>query len=333
MAFDAILIIDDVGFNVNGRHIRSGMIVTAIARVGDIVGDVAHLAIGIFALVAVIDRKSVFDQTRRLPTGNGMARGAIFAELSEMHLGIRMARDAIFRRAFETIIDVAFGAGDLGMFAGECVNGLVIKALQSIRAVVTGDTRLAHLFAMIGDIFRVMRLVAIDARRSHGGGLDLGIGRCRGVAGATRQSGIRVIALMVDERKAELVVRETIGRDARQRGVAPFMLGVTRRAILGIAHLGMNAARAGDLLADIGMTFFAEFRRGSLKRRVAQVTLRLKIGVRREIGEWLVIGMFQTECTRRKRRTTREHERAQQNNDEKYGCATTQRRAQIFRQF
>ncbi len=84
MTFGAIPEISNVCFKMNGGHITWRMIVTAVAGVGGVIGGVAHLAIQVLALVAVIDGKGVLDQARGTPTGNGMTRGTIGAELSFM---------------------------------------------------------------------------------------------------------------------------------------------------------------------------------------------------------------------------------------------------------
>ena len=62
---------------------------------------------------------------------------------------------------------------------------------------MTGDTRFAHLLAMVGDKRCVFFLVTRDARREDVGRFDFWV-LLKGMTSATRHCRLAVIALMMD---------------------------------------------------------------------------------------------------------------------------------------
>jgi len=142
-----------------------------------------------------------------------------------------VARHAILRRAAKNVVGVTLDARDCGVLAVEPINACVLETLQTIRPIVTSETRFTHLAAMIGDEWRVPLTMTIDACRQHIHGFDLGVLGRKTVTRPTRYRGPGVIDLMIDECEPKLIVRKTIGRCARHADGATLVIGVTRDAI------------------------------------------------------------------------------------------------------
>ena len=84
----------------------------------------------------------------------------------------------------------------------------MIESGHLTRAIMATQAGIAHLATMTRDKFCVSILVAFDARRLHCHSIGfLILGRI-GMAGTTGHCRTAIIALMRDERKAKLVVRD-----------------------------------------------------------------------------------------------------------------------------
>ncbi len=127
MAFEAILIIGNVRFDMNGCHVLLCVLMATETSVARVIRRMTNSAIRVFALVPMIERKRVLDKSRRTPSNGGMAGSAIGSKLSAMDLRIGVTRNAIGRRAAIAIIDVTLRAGDVGMFAIERKHGRMIE--------------------------------------------------------------------------------------------------------------------------------------------------------------------------------------------------------------
>lgn len=127
MTFDAILIIGNVRFEMHGGHILLRMFMATITGVARVIRRMTNFAIRISAFVSMIERKRVFDESRRSPRGGSMASGAIGSKLSTMDLGIGMTAHAILRRATITFVDVTLDTRHRRMFAVEWKDRRVIE--------------------------------------------------------------------------------------------------------------------------------------------------------------------------------------------------------------
>lgn len=164
------------------------------------------------------------------------------------------------------------------------------------------DARFAHLFAMIGDEHRIFFLVTLDACGADIRRFDLLVLPKR-MTRTTCQRGLIVVALMIDQGKAKLIVRENIGRGTGEIGSTPFMIDMTCSTIGRVAQDSVNALRLRDLIAHVIVTLDALLCVGSVKRRVTQITARFEIGMRNKILNRSRLRMIGGKRARRKWRT------------------------------
>ncbi len=94
------------------------------------------------------------------------------------------------------------------------------------------------------------------------------------------------------------------------------MIGVALRAVLRVGHRCVQPLSAGDLIVDIGMTLHTAVGVRTLKWRMAQVALRLEIGVRDKTGKDNVVWMFRAERTGIERRAAANQKNADEANHE-----------------
>jgi len=122
MAAHAILEIVDPFFLVPGLNPRRIMLVATVAGVFlEVRRHVTGLARDVAAF-AVIQRKRVIER-RALPGVRGMACRAIGAKLAEVLLRLSVTTYACLRRPLEDVVDVALGALDRLMLAGQLEGG------------------------------------------------------------------------------------------------------------------------------------------------------------------------------------------------------------------
>lgn len=196
MTFRARLNIANVRGEVRARDRVRFVRVASVAGVRAVIRRVAHLARRRFA--AVIERKRVPNQARRSPARRGVARGARVTELSAMNCRVGVALHALARCAAKMIRDVTLTARDGRVFAIEREHLVVIKAAQTIRAIVTREALFAHRRAMFRDKARVRARVATHARGAHRQRFGCARGReC--VARATGERRVIVIAFVARE--------------------------------------------------------------------------------------------------------------------------------------
>jgi hypothetical protein len=168
VALGTFLNIANASFGMHLHHLGLAMVMATVATIGRIVGGVTGLAGRVFAFVAMIEWKAVFEQTGGPPACRSMTRGAVGAELSAMDRRVAMALHALARRVAETIVDVTFGASHLGVLEFERKGGGMIKALQAVASIVARETCLSHSRAMVCDKPGVLEPVTIDTRSQYG---------------------------------------------------------------------------------------------------------------------------------------------------------------------
>lgn len=197
MTFGTVLDIENVYCRVHARHRVLIVLVAIVAGVYGIGGLMAHFARGLFA--AMIERERMSNQLRGTPARRSVASGARGAELPTMHRRFGMALDTISWRAAKTIVDMAFGACDLGMLAIEREDGGVIESFQTIGPIVAREARLAHRGAVLRDKLSVLALVAINTVSQHSSRIDLTGLRDETVTRTTDHRRFAVIDLMMRE--------------------------------------------------------------------------------------------------------------------------------------
>ncbi len=84
---------------------------------------------------------------------------------------------------------------------------------------------------------------------------------------------------MIRERKSELVVWDVRERRARQTCVASVVIGMAGDAVSRVGQLPVHSLRRGNLVAHIDMAIQAAGSVWTLKRGMAQLAVRLKVGV------------------------------------------------------
>lgn len=288
VALDAILKIANASFGVHLSHLSFGMIMTAVAAIGRIVGGVTGFAGRLFALVSVSQRKAVLHQTGGSPGRRGVARGAIGAEQSPMDCRIRVTRRTLARRITKAIVDMALVARYLSMFEFKRKGDGVVESLQAIASVVTGETCVSHRASMICDKAGVLELVTIGARAQHSGISVRAAPQLGGMTGPASQGLTTIVALMTCKTKAELIVRQLHKRRLRQACLPTFVIGMACRTVPWIGDLAVQSLPVCQLVADIDVALGAADCVRSPKRRVALVALRFEIRMCRYSGDGTV---------------------------------------------
>ncbi len=298
MALDAFLNIANACFGVHPRHLGLAMVVAAVAVVGRIVGGVTRLAGRLFAFVAMFEWKAVSDETCRSPACRGVTRGAIGAELSAVDRRVGVALHTLVRCVAEAIVDVTFGASDMGVLEFERKDGGVIESLQAVAPIVARETCLSHGRAMVCDKPGVLEPVTIRTRGQHCSRF-IPAALCRGgMTGTACQRLSSVIALMARKTKAELVVRQFHKRCLRQAGGASFVIRMTRGTVSCIGELAVQSLQARRLIADVAVAIHTTGSVRPAKRGMAQVALRFEIRVRGHVGDGTTQRMFCAERAR-----------------------------------
>lgn len=90
-------------------------------------------------------------------------------------------------------------------------------------------------------------------------------------------------------------MRHICERDARQTRRASIMISVADGAFARVRQLSVYSLRQGNLIADIDVAIHTSNGIGSLEWRMAKLAMRLKVGVRGEIGNENVLGVLSSE--------------------------------------